>query len=173
MIQRYRIAVTRMALVGLAVLTIIQCGKRQPSLLTGGADSPEGLISLALEYLHDLDTAGMQSLRITRYEHDSLFIPNHPLGKAPKEMIDLNLVYGMMIQTNIKGLRRALDDYGGLRYELVNLDFPAPLETFGPFTVYRRTVATVRDSVGQEKILPIFGEIISDGNRYKLAAYID
>lgn len=171
--KHLRIALASLSLMGFALLTFVQCGTKQPALLKGGGGSPEELITLALGYLHDLDTAGLQSLRITRYEHDSLFIPNHPLGRAPKELTDLNLVYQMMLQTNIKGLRRALDDYGGLRYELVKIEFPAPLETFGPFTVYRRTVATVRDSIGQERVLPIFGEIITDGIRYKLAAYVD
>lgn len=163
----------RLTTIGLMVLTLVHCSKKAPELLKGGAESPEELISLALKGLRDLDTAGMQALRITRFEHDSLFIPNHPLGKAPKEMVDLNLVYQSMIQTNIKGLRRALDDFGGLRFELVKVEFPAPLEVFGPFTVYRRTVATVRDSLGEEFVLPIFGEVITDGHRFKLSAYLD
>jgi hypothetical protein len=151
----------------------VGCGKQTPELFKGGGDSPEELISMALERLAIKDTAGLQALRITRYEHDSVLIPNHPLGKAPKEMVDIDLAYKMMIQTNTKGLRRAIDDYGGMRFKLVKLEFPAPLEVFGPITVYRRVEATVRDSTGAEFVLPIFAEILTDGHRYKLAAYQD
>lgn len=170
-----QIAIRRLSSLSvLIVLSIFlaQC-ESQPTLLQGGAGSPEELVQMALDRLAVLDTAGLQALRITRYEHDSLIVPNHPIGKAPRELVDLNLVYQMMIQTNIKGLRRALDDFGGNRYTVVSVDFPDTLEQYGPFRLYRTTIATVRDSVGNEFVLPIFGTIFEAEGRYKFAAYID
>lgn len=161
------------ALLSVAATILFSSCENKPSLLHGGADSPKALIQLSLERLAINDEAGMDSLTITRFEHDSLLIPEMPIGKSPKELTDLNMAYVMMRRTNMKGLRRALADYGGNRYMATKVEFPKPLEVYGPFTVYRETVATVRDSIGNEFMLPIFGSIVSDGRRYKLAAYID
>lgn len=157
----------------IAMCAVVTACETKPSLLSGGGESPEQLIQLALDRLATNDEAGLDSLTITRFEHDSLLIPEMPIGKAPKEMTDINMAYVMMRRTNMKGLRRAVADHGGKRYELAHVEFPKPLETYGPFTVYRETVATVRDSAGNEFILPIFGSLVSDGVRYKLAAFID
>lgn len=159
-------------LVALVSLFVTSCGK-EPTLLTGGGSSAEQLVQMALDRLAVPDEAGMDSLTITRFEHDSLLIPEMPIGKAPKEMTDINMAYVMMRRTNMKGLRRAVADYGGNRFEVVKVEFPKQLETYGPFTVYRETVATVRDSTGAEFILPIFGSIVAAQGKFKLAAYID
>lgn len=164
--------VLRIAVI-IAMCAAVTACEARPSLLKGGGDSPERLIQLALERLATNDEMGLDSLTITRFEHDSLLIPEMPIGKAPKEMTDINMAYVMMRRTDMKGLRRAVADHGGRRYELKHVAFPKPLETYGPFTVYRETVATVSDSAGNEFILPIFGSLVCDGKRYKLAAFID
>jgi hypothetical protein len=170
--MRLRHGVMRGAMILGLSITAISC-ESKPVLLKGGGESPEGLIQIALDRLAVSDETGMDSLTITRFEHDSLLIPEMPIGKAPEEMTDLNMAYVMMRRTNMKGLRRAVADYGGRHYEVKKVEFPKPLEVYGPFTVYREILATVRDSAGNELILPIFGSMVSDGTHYKLAAFID
>jgi hypothetical protein len=160
--------------VALILLSIahLSCGNR-PTLLTGGGGSAEELVQLALDRLAANDTDALDALTITRFEHDSLLIPEMPIGKAPKELTDLNMAYVMMRRTNMKGLRRAIADYGGNQYDLVKVEFPKPIERYGPFTVYRETVATVHDTTGAEFVLPIFGSMVAAEGRFKLAAFID
>lgn len=171
--MRARVIRLRRYAVILVLSGLVTFCQDKANLLKGGGDSPETLIQIALDNLAVNDETGLDSLTITRYEHDSLLIPQMPIGKAPKELTDLNMVYVMMRRTNMKGLRRAVEDYGGNRYELKKVEFPKPPEIYGPFTVYRETVATVRDSSGNDFVLPIFGSMVSDDSRYKLAAFID
>jgi hypothetical protein len=142
-------------------------------LLTGGARSPEEMAQHALDALAAYDTSGLQSLCLTRFEHDSLLIPEMPIGKAPKELTDLNMAWVMMARGNAKGLRRALDDYGGAERTVIRVEFPKTPEVYGPFSIMRETLVTVRDPEGEEYILPIFGSTVEAQGRYKLAAYVD
>lgn len=157
----------------LCLFALLLACSDKPTLLSGGGRSAEELIQKTLDRLAVNDVEGMDSLTITRFEHDSLLIPEMPIGKAPKEMTDINMAYVMMRRTNMKGLRRAVADYGGKKLEVVKVEFPKPLEDYGPFTVYRETIATVRDSTGAEFILPIFGSMVAARGRFKLAAFID
>lgn len=157
----------------LALSSMLVLCSDNASLLKGGGDSPEMLIQIALDKLAANNEGGLDSLTITRYEHDSLLIPQMPIGQAPKELTDLNMAYVMMRRTNMKGLRRAIEDYGGRQYKLKKVEFPKPPEIYGSFTVYRETLVHVCDSADNEFVLPIFGSMVSDGSKYKLAAYID
>lgn len=171
--MRIRVRQLRLWSMVLALSIMVAACSDNPVLLRGGGDSPEQLIQFALDKLAANHESGLDSLTITRYEHDSLLIPQMPIGQAPKELTDLNMAYVMMRRTNMKGLRRALDEYGGRQYKLKKVEFPKPLEVYGTFTVYRETLVTVSDSAANEFVLPIFGSIVSDGSRYKLAAFID
>jgi len=155
----------------LALLIVAGCGKRQ-TRLAGTSGSPEEVCRRALEALKHNDTLGLQRLRLTEFEHDSLLVPQMPASPAGLER-DMDMAWRLLDQRSIKGIRRAMEDYGGRRFSLVKVRFTKPEERFGHLVAHKGTEVTVRDSSGVELVLPIFGSILEDNGRYKLVSIRD
>lgn len=86
---------------------------------------------------------------------------------------DMDMAWRMLDQRSIKGIRRAMEDYGGQKFSLVTVRFTRPAERFGDLVAHKGTEVTVRDSTGAELVLPIFGSILEDNGRYKLVSIRD
>jgi hypothetical protein len=119
------------------------------------------------------DTTGLQALIVSRFEHDSILVPHMPIGKDTTGSKDLDLAWFMLEQRSIKGVRRALADHGGTRFQLVSVDFAKPTETHGPLRLYKGTTVRVRDVNGEEMVLGIFGSILESNGQYKLVSIRD
>ncbi len=150
---------------------LVGCGE-QESRLTNTMESPEEVCQRTLDALASNDTLALQRLRLTQFEHDSLLVPQMP-APAPGVERDMGMAWYLLEQNNIKGIRRALYDYGGKRFSLVRVRFTRPDKVFGPIVAHRGTEVTVRDSTGAEFVLPIFGSIVENNGRYKLVSIRD
>ncbi len=95
-----------------------------------------------------------------------------PVSPAGAER-DRDFAWRLLDQKNIKGIRRAMEDYGGRKFSLVKVRFTRPAETFGELVAHKGTEVTVRDSTGAEFVLPIFGSILEDDGRFKLVSIKD
>ena len=155
----------------LGVLTTAGCEQRN-TRLTNTSASPEEVCQKTLGALERKDTLGLLQLRLTKFEHDSLLVPQMPLPPPGVER-DMGMAWYMLDQRSIKGIRRALEDYGGQRFSLIRVRFAKPDERFGNLVVHRGTQVTVRDSTDSEIVLPIFGSILEDGGRFKLVSIRD
>jgi hypothetical protein len=157
--------------VTLGVLTVAGCGQRE-TRLTNSSASPEDVCQKILGALERQDTLGLLQLRLTKFEHDSLLVPQMPLPPPGVER-DMGMAWYMLEQRSMKGIRRALDDYGGQRFSLVKVRFTKPAEKLGYLVAHKGTEVTVRDSTGAEFTLPIFGSILEDNGRFKLVSIRD
>jgi hypothetical protein len=155
----------------LAVLTMAGCGQRQVRL-TNTSASPEDVCQKTLDALERKDTLGLQQFLLTKFEHDSILVPLMPLPPPGVER-DMGMAWYLLDQRSIKGIRRALDDYGGQRFAFVKVRFTKLEEKFGHLVVHKGTEVTVRDSTGAENVLPIFGSILEDNGRFKLVSIRD
>lgn len=154
------------------LMLIVGCGKTG-SGLSNTSSSPAEACQRVLDALASNDTTGIHALRLSRFEHDSVLVPNMPIGKTPTSMKDLELAWYMLDQNNQKGIRRALADYGGRRLKVISVRFTKPDEHYGPLVVHKGTEVTVRDEAGAEFVMPIFGSILEEGGRFKIVSIRD
>lgn len=161
--------------IAIALTGLLGCGETAipDPLLTNAQGSPEKVCQAALDALAANDAQALNSLRLTRFEHDSILVPHMPVGQDTTGHRDLELAWYLLNQRCEKGIRRALADHGGVDFELVSVRFTRPAELHGPLTVHRGPEVRVRDANGDELILGIFGSILQQGGSYKLVSFRD
>ena len=158
---------------GLVAITILSnCSDPPPTRISGMVSSPEEVCQKVLDALATNDTLMMGNLVLTRFEHDSVLVPLMP-SPPPGVERDMSLAWLMLYERDVKGIRRAFEDYGGQRFTLVTVKFTKPDKIFGDLRAHQGTVVTVRDSTGSEFGLPIFGSILEDHGRFKLVSVRD
>lgn len=141
--------------------------------LSNAQGSPEEVCQAALDALASNDPRAMEALRLSRFEHDSILVPEMPIGRDSTGHKDLEMAWYLLDQRCAKGIRRAIADYGGQRFELISVRFTKPAERHGPLTVHRGTEVRVRDANGDELILGVFGSILQQNGRFKLVSIRD
>ena len=157
----------------LLAIGLLGCSRTNDSQLSNASDTPETAVQRMLDALAVSDTVAMHSLRMSRYEHDSILVPQMPIGQADSGSTDLGYAWFLLEQNNIKGIRRAISDYGGQRFRVTKVRFTRPDQRYGSVTLHKGTEVSVRDSGGQESVLPIFGSIIEQGGRFKIVSVRD
>lgn len=171
---RERICLSRLLIPVLLFVTLSSCGQpQQPTLLTNASGSPEEACQRVLDALAISDAEAMHGLRITRYEHDSVLVPNMPIGQADPATTDLGYAWFLLEQNNVKGIRRAITKHGGKSFRVVSVRFTKPSQKHGPVTLHKGTEVTVKDGEGIEQVLPMFGSIIEHGGRFKVVSIRD
>lgn len=141
-----------------------------PTVLTGGATTPEALARALLSALAAGDTAKVRSLVLSRAEFAWLHYPHTKWTKPPYEM-GPELVWLQISAASEKGLVRLIRRYGGSPLRFEALLCPDGTERDGPNTV--ATGCQVRfaaaDSAARE--LRLFGSLLNRGGRYKFISY--
>ena len=80
--------------------------------LEGGAASRDDLIRLFVDRLEAADTAALAALTLSRAEFAWLYYPTIPEAHPPYDLAP-GLMWFMLEGNSAKGLRRALEEYGG------------------------------------------------------------
>lgn len=156
-------------------LLLAGCGQKVEDAysLSNSSSSPDEVCRRVLGALSAGDTLALHNLVLTRFEHDSLLVPRLPIGQDTSGSKDLELAWFMLNQRSIKGIRRALADHAGQRFELVSVEFNRPKEIHGTLTIHKGTQVRVRTEGGEEVVLGIFGSILEQDGRYKLVSIRD
>lgn len=165
--------VARLGLVVILILTGCGQSSQDTPLLSNTSDSPEEACRQVLDALLMSDTAALHNLVLTRFEHDSILVPQLPIGQDTTGNKDLELAWLMLNQRSRKGIRRALADYAGERFEFLSVEFDRSKEVHGPLTIHKGTHVRVRTERGEEVVLGIFGSILEQNERYKLVSIRD
>lgn len=159
----------------LVIFSLGACGGDRtpgPTRLTYASASPEEACRRVLDALNNEDLPTLDSLRLTRFEHDSILVPQLPISQNP-DQTDLNFAGYLHQQNNAKGVRRAMGDYGGLQLEFVSVRFTEPERIHGSLIIHRGTRVLVKDSAGTEFELPIVGSVLEDNGNFKLISIQD
>jgi hypothetical protein len=156
-------------------MVLTSCGQSSQNTpaLSRASDSPEDVCRNVLEALAASDTVALHNFVLTRFEHDSILVPQLPIGRDTSGSKDLELAWYMLNQRSIEGIRRALADHAGQRLEFVSVEFKRPKEVHGPLTIHKGTQVKVRTENGEEVVLGIFGSILEQNGRYKLVSIRD
>jgi len=136
--------------------------------LGGSHDSPESLARAVLEALEARDRAAMEALWVTADEHRELLWDQLP------ESNDLPFDYARSLneRNTRKGIRNAIERFGGWSLELVSIEFTEPPERYDGFTLHFGTRLIVRRANdGEEGELPILDVVLERDGRWKLMNY--
>jgi hypothetical protein len=145
-------------------------GLREPAGLAGGTESREGLVRAFVRALERRDTVALAALIMDRAEFAYLYYPSAPEAQAPYDLSPA-LMWFLLREQSIKGIRRALQDRGGtsLHY-LGHSCAPVPSKRgdnllWGPCEV--RRLREPQDTVSER----LFGLILEHKGRFKFVSY--
>ncbi len=168
-------ALYSLALFSVVILLPASCGHPAADIpqLSNTSGSPEEVCRRVLDALSLGDTLALQNLVLTRFEHDSILVPCMPIGQDTTGNKDLELAWFMLNQRSVKGIRRALADYEGEKFEFVSVKFNKPDHTYGALTLHKGTEVRAKKADGEEVVVGIFGSILEQDGRYKLVSIRD
>lgn len=148
-----------------------RAGVESATALAGGATTREALATTYLVALSQRDTVALGRMLISRAEFAWLIFPDHRYATPPYEL-DPAILWGQLTNTNAKGLRRALQRYGGASLALQALDCTrdtlqlvrGTTRLWGPCTVrYRAADSTVTHQ--------LFGAMVERDGHLKFLSY--
>lgn len=136
--------------------------------LADAAPSLDTLVRTVLDALHDEDDDRLRRLLVTADEHRTLLWPELP----ESDDVPFAFARSMNEANSRKGLTRALERYGGQRFEVISIQFTRSPEVYRSFTLHRGARVTVRRaSDGRVGELPILDVVLERGGRWKLMNY--
>lgn len=158
-----------MALV--VALAATACGRADASSaprMEGAYPSAEALVEAALDAVARKDTATLKSLLVTRDEHHDL------LWESLPESETLTFEYARLLNEHNTGkaMRRALERYGGEKFNLEKIEYTDGTETYPGFKLHLGTRLTVvRESDGAEGELALLDVLVERPEGWKLLNY--
>ena len=141
-----------------------------PSVLTGGAESPEALTRRLLAALEAGDTSAVRDLALSRAEFAWLYYPHAKWTRPPYEM-GPGLVWLQISASNEKGFVRLMRRYGGSRLRFESLTCADSGVREGPNVVISgcRVRFAAADSATRD--LQLFGSLLNRDGRYRFVSY--
>lgn len=141
-----------------------------PSVLMGGAESPEALTRALLAALEAGDTIGVRDLAISRAEFAWLYYPHAKWTRPPYEM-GPGLVWLQISASNDKGYVRLMRRYGGSRLRFESVACPDSGVREGPNVVISgcRVRFAAADSASRE--MRLYGSLLNRDGRYRFVSY--
>lgn len=138
------------------------------SPLEHAARSPESLVSSALAAVAAEDRGELERLLVTEGEYESLLWPEMP----DKDYTRFDFVWSLVSANSRKGMRQVLSSYGGLKLELVSIEFEEEPEVYESFVLRPGARVVVRRAdTGEEGVLATFDVFIEYGDAWKLLNY--
>lgn len=161
------IAVASHALLALTVVATWGCGS---SGFSNSYDSREELVQTALDALERQDEAALWALIVTPEEHEQLLWEDLPESKT----YSFEYVRQWSERNSRKGLRNTLARFGGIGFELIDIEFTEPTEEYPEFTVYLGAKLHVRrKDNGATGILPLLDVLVERKGQWKLMNFAD
>lgn len=156
-------------LAALSLVVLFGCnGAAASERLSNSYDSPRSLARAVLKGLEIRDTAALREMRVTREEHEMLLWDALPESQD----IPFAMAWDWNQRNSRKALRRALERYGGERWELFDIEFTEPAEVYPDFTLHRGArlrVRRLRDGrTGELKVLDV---VLERDDRWKPLNY--
>lgn len=141
-----------------------------PTVLAGGAASPDALSRALLEALGRRDTARVRSLVVSRAEFAWLYYPHSP-NTRPPYVLEPELVWMTLAAASEKGAGRLLGRFGGTPLRLERVTCPDTGVAEGPNQVYRGCRVRFAPAEGGVREMQLFGALLRRDGRYKFLSY--
>jgi hypothetical protein len=138
--------------------------------LEGGRGSRDSLVAAYLNALGARDTAALAAMAVTRAEFGYLYYPTTPQGLPPYDL-EPELMWSLLFQRSNRGIRRALDLYGGQDLALLGYDCGPGESVEGANTIWGPCKVRFRREAGDTVSRALFSQIIGRDGRYKFLSY--
>jgi hypothetical protein len=138
--------------------------------LIGGAGSRDELVESFMRALGAGDTTAIVNLAITRPEFAYLYYPTAARGLPPYDL-EPGLMWFMLFEESNRGIRRALQAYGGTPVRLVDYDCGAGALQEGENRTYGPCVVRWRAESGDTVSARLVSQILERGGRFKVLSY--
>jgi hypothetical protein len=140
------------------------------SALAGGSANRDELVADFVRALRTRDTAGLAGMFITRSEFAYLYYPTTPESRPPYDL-EPSLMWYLNFQRSERGIRRALQVYGGRRLQLLSYDCSQGGSREGDNIIWGPCLLRCRSGRGDTLSLWLFSQIIERDGRYKFLSY--
>lgn len=161
------------------LLTIISCEYKRPEIiyaepastpLTNSFTSLDDLAQAFLTAIADSSTEDMYKLCVTEDEYKNIIWRR--LSEHKQQMIPLDDAWEWVVRDNDKVVRRWLQDYGKMKFRLI--DFHPEGRTFkeDSMTVFQ-TLMTVEDEYGDTYDWKVMNRVVNINDTYKVIVYND
>lgn len=133
--------------------------------------TPEGLAQAVLDGFRERDQSRLVSLMVSETEFREAIWPELPASRSGRN-VPIDYAWGQLKQRSDGALAALFARYSGQRYDLVRIEFTGETSEYGPFTVRRRSLMTVRDANGSRQRLRLFGSAVTHQGQWKLFSYV-
>ena len=138
-----------------------------------GYGSAEELIDALLAATAELDTTTLADLAISAEEWKGILYPEmglHYPGARDSRPEIRDMIGELHFGASLKGLRRLLRDYGGMRLQRRSLDLAGDTLHFPSYTIYERPDLRVSGPDGEGRVTSV-GSIVEKDGVWKLLSY--
>lgn len=149
------------------ISVLASCQKRE---LANSCNSVDDLGREVLEAIKSKDIKKLDALRINRDEFKKYLWPEFP---ASKNNVPFDFAWDNLNGKTIKGMTRAITDFGGQDFELIYVTFEEKDEFYANFTIHTSALLNVAERSGHEKRLKFCGSIVERNGEFKLLSYRD
>ena len=152
-------------------IVLFGCGCNSSPLLSNTYPSPEALATAVLSAVERQDTTALRGLALSEEELREHVWPELPAAR-PERNLPFSYVWGDLHQKSDESLSRMLARHGGRRYALRLVRSAGETTRYPSYTVSRETVLQVRNEMGVETELRLFGSIIQKDGAWKVFSYV-
>lgn len=130
----------------------------------------DSLVAGFVQALSVRDTAALVAMTVSESEFAYLYYPTTPQGLPPYDL-EPGLMWQLLQQRSERGIRRALDLYGGRGLRFVSYDCGTGASREGENTVVGPCSLRLRDGSGKRVSVQLLSQILERGGRYKVLSY--
>jgi hypothetical protein len=150
---------------------IASSGCNSSPLLAHALSSDEAVARAVLDALARNDTQELIRLSLTKGEFEGIVWPVLPASR-PDVGVTSDEVWRDTANKSRAHLARTLSELGGRRLELMRIEFGGATTEHGAYSLSRKTRLIVRNEVGAEERVRVFGSIIRQRGQSKVYSYI-
>ena len=132
--------------------------------------TPDSLVAAFVRALSVRDTAALVAMTVNKSEFAYLYYPTTPQSLPPYDL-EPGLMWQLIQQRSERGIRRALDLYGGKSLRLVSYDCGTASSREGDNTLFGPCTVHLRDGSGQRQSAQLLSQVLARGGRYKVLSY--
>jgi hypothetical protein len=138
--------------------------------LVGGSSSRDELVRRFMSALARRDTLAIALMAISREEFAYLYYPTSRQSLPPYEL-EPALMWQMLFERSDRGIRRALQKYGGQKLRLLSYECGSDASQEGSNTIWGPCTVRFARPGAQAASVRLFSQIIKRGGRYKFLSY--
>ncbi len=131
----------------------------------------EALATAVLDALAQRDRDALEAIALREQEFRDHVWPDLPAAR-PERNLPFSYVWGDLRQNSDANLATTLAKHGGHRYELVSVRFEGASTRYSMCQVHRQTVLTVRNVMGVQQELRLFGSSLEEKGEWKVFSYV-